>query len=537
MRHFILATLLICAFGACSNNDNDDERSTSVAAPSDITVERLGKTKVILRWKDNSDNETGFTILQRRSDTSVNVEIGTADANATEYTIDEGLEEGNIYFFGVKSFSETKASRAIYVLYRLVALEDEPAISFTGNAQANSTCISTSYQIANIDGQSNVQYGLCWSSEGTPTINDTRQNGPELSADGSAITQVIPNVLLEYGKSYKIRAFLTTSAGTYYSTESTVQLEAELPGIQLTWNKLTQNSLPSEIELYETTSPLSGSKFHAWYAIGNLSSGNIEVRVNLPGSPATIDNQAASFNGDCYLMVNGGYFYNTSHTGIAIVNSVKSGSVSAVRGSLKTGDEEYNSMYNVTRGIFGVDASGKPGVYWAGTDASSNIFYFNRPLPSVKGEAKYGVAGNENPTVATSWSPKYALSAGPVLLKDSKIPFDFTETPKGSDFYLSNYEIIPYDIFGPDVTPDRTAIGFRSDGKVVIFICDGRIEASDGSTLTELAQIMKGLGCVGAINLDGGGSTGMVVGNEHLNDMTGGNRPVVSTIGFFKKKQ
>ena len=156
-------------------------------------------------------------------------------------------------------------------------------------------------------------------------------------------------------------------------------------------------------------------------------------------------------------------------------------------------------------------------------------------MPSVKGENKYGIVTNENPTTAINWSPKYALSAGPVLLKDKKIPFDFTETSKGTDYYLSNYEIIPYDIFGANVTPDRTAIGYREDGKVVIFICDGRITASGGATLTELAQIMKGLGCVGAINLDGGGSTGMVVGDEHLNDMTGGNRAVVSTIGFFKK--
>ena len=296
-------------------------------------------------------------------------------------------------------------------------------------------------------------------------------------------------------------------------------METEPQAIQLTWNKLTKSTLPAEIELYETTSNLNGSNFHAWYAIGDLSTGKVEVRVHIPSSPATIDTQSASFNGDCYLLVNGGYFYNGNHTGIAVINSIKSGSVSAVRGSLKTGDTEYNSMYNVTRGTFGVDASGKPNVVWTGTDASSNVFYFDRPLPSVKGENKYGIVTNENPTTAISWSPKYALSAGPVLLKDKKIPFDFTETSKGTDYYLSNYEIIPYDIFGANVTPDRTAIGYREDGKVVIFICDGRITASGGATLTELAQIMKGLGCVGAINLDGGGSTGMVVGDEHLNDM------------------
>lgn len=529
-----IAILLTCAFGACSSDNDGDEQSASVQAPSDITIERMGKTKVLLRWKDNSNNETGFSILLRKADTSENIEIAKVSANVTEYTIENGLEEGNIYYFGVRAFSATNTSRAIYELYRLVALGDEPSIAIIGSIKANSTCISSSYQVTNIAGQTNVKYGLCWSTENTPTINDQKQNGPEVAEDGK-VFQVIPNTLLDYGKSYKVRAFLTTSTGTYYSAESTVSLETEPQAIQLTWNKLTKSTLPAEIELYETTSNLNGSNFHAWYAIGDLSTGKVEVRVHIPSSPATIDTQSASFNGDCYLLVNGGYFYNGNHTGIAVINSIKSGSVSAVRGSLKTGDTEYNSMYNVTRGTFGVDASGKPNVVWTGTDASSNVFYFDRPLPSVKGENKYGIVTNENPTTAISWSPKYALSAGPVLLKDKKIPFDFTETSKGTDYYLSNYEIIPYDIFGANVTPDRTAIGYREDGKVVIFICDGRITTSGGATLTELAQIMKGLGCVGAINLDGGGSTGMVVGDEHLNDMTGGNRAVVSTIGFFKK--
>lgn len=530
-----IAILLTCAFGACSSDNDGDGSSAFVEAPSKITIERLGATKLLLRWKDNSNNETGFSILLRRADTSDGTEISKVAANVTEYTIESGLEEGNIYYIGVKAFSATNASRAIYELYRLVPLGDQPRITIQGGIKANATCINTSYRIENIDGQTNVKYGLCWDTEGTPTIDSPKQNGPEMDNEGK-VFQVVPNALLDYSKSYKVRAFLTTSTGTYYSAESTISLEPEPQAIQLTWNRLTKSTLPSEIELYETTSPLNGSSFHAWYAVGDLSTGNVELRVNIPSSAATVDAQAASFNGDCYLLVNGGYFYNGRHTGIAVTNSTKSGSISAVRGSLKTGDEEYNSMYNVTRGTFGVDASGKPNVVWAGTDASGNIFYFDTPLPSVKGENKYGSVSNENPTTATAWNPKYALSAGPVLLKDKKTPFDFTETAKGADYYLSNYEIIPYDIFGPTVTPDRTAIGYREDGKVVIFICDGRITASGGATLTELAQIMKGLGCVGAINLDGGGSTGMVVGSEHLNDLTGGNRAVVSTIGFFKKQ-
>ena len=258
-----IAILLTCAFGACSSDNDGDEQSASVQAPSDITIERMGKTKVLLRWKDNSNNETGFSILLRKADTSENIEIAKVAANVTEYTIESGLEEGNIYYFGVRAFSATNTSRAIYELYRLVALGDEPSIAIIGSIKANSTCISSSYQVTNIAGQTNVKYGLCWSTENTPTINDQKQNGPEVAENGK-VFQVIPNTLLDYGKSYKVRAFLTTSTGTYYSAESTVSLETEPQAIQLTWNKLTKSTLPAEIELYETTSNLNGSNFHAW---------------------------------------------------------------------------------------------------------------------------------------------------------------------------------------------------------------------------------------------------------------------------------
>ena len=169
-----------------------------------------------------------------------------------------------------------------------------------------------------------------------------------------------------------------------------------------------------------------------------------------------------------------------------------------------------------------------------GTNGSN--YFFDRPLPSVRGEAKYAGVSTANPTKPVSWSPRYAISAGPVLLKDGKCPFDFTETSKGTEYYLNNYEIIPYDIFGPTVSPDRTAVGHTADGRAVLFVCDGRITASGGATLTELARILRGIGCTDALNLDGGGSTGMMVGTQHVNYHSDENRAVKSTIGFFRKK-
>ena len=57
----------------------------------------------------------------------------------------------------------------------------------------------------------------------------------------------------------------------------------------------------------------------------------------------------------------------------------------------------------------------------------------------------------------------------------------------------------------------RTAVGFTADGRLRFFAVDGRGTASRGMTLAELAQTMADLGCVGAINLDGGGSTTVLV--------------------------
>lgn len=54
----------------------------------------------------------------------------------------------------------------------------------------------------------------------------------------------------------------------------------------------------------------------------------------------------------------------------------------------------------------------------------------------------------------------------------------------------------------------RTAVGFKADGTVVLYAIDGRRSSySNGLTLSDLAQELLELGCVGALNMDGGGST------------------------------
>jgi hypothetical protein len=76
----------------------------------------------------------------------------------------------------------------------------------------------------------------------------------------------------------------------------------------------------------------------------------------------------------------------------------------------------------------------------------------------------------------------------------------------------------------------RTAIGIKADGKTVVMVTvDGRQPGrSTGINLTELARLMQELGCVEALNFDGGGSTSMVVGGRLANHPSDGDgaRPV-----------
>lgn len=53
----------------------------------------------------------------------------------------------------------------------------------------------------------------------------------------------------------------------------------------------------------------------------------------------------------------------------------------------------------------------------------------------------------------------------------------------------------------------RTVVGLKRDGSLILLTVDGRQANSAGMSLPELSKVMKWLGCVSAINLDGGGST------------------------------
>lgn len=81
----------------------------------------------------------------------------------------------------------------------------------------------------------------------------------------------------------------------------------------------------------------------------------------------------------------------------------------------------------------------------------------------------------------------------------------------------------------------RSAVGVTADGRILLVLVDGRHKGvSRGIGLVELAKRMQIMGCVDALNLDGGGSSALSVGGLIVNSPSGNiERPVASMLLVF----
>ena len=82
----------------------------------------------------------------------------------------------------------------------------------------------------------------------------------------------------------------------------------------------------------------------------------------------------------------------------------------------------------------------------------------------------------------------------------------------------------------------RTGVGVKADGTVLLMVVDGRSQYSAGMSLKEFATYLKRFGAVSAVNLDGGGSSEMVLDGKIMNRPSDGSeRPVSIGLGIFRK--
>ena len=114
----------------------------------------------------------------------------------------------------------------------------------------------------------------------------------------------------------------------------------------------------------------------------------------------------------------------------------------------------------------------------------------------------------------------FIVAGGPLLIHNNKKITDFTQEHMAADFINNRYA--------------RTAVGILADGRWVFTVVErGIIAETEGLSIYELRDFMYSLGCVAALNLDGGGSSAMYLrGNQSL---TANERPVADAILVIEK--
>ena len=127
------------------------------------------------------------------------------------------------------------------------------------------------------------------------------------------------------------------------------------------------------------------------------------------------------------------------------------------------------------------------------------------------------------PNNTDEWRRTYSiLGAGPQLIKSGRISITYLQEQMAQTFVTDRHP--------------RTAIGKTADGKLLMVTVDGRQPMiSVGMSLYSLADLLLELNAVDAINLDGGGSTTMVVKQKIVNKPSEqtGERPVSDAILVF----
>lgn len=128
-------------------------------------------------------------------------------------------------------------------------------------------------------------------------------------------------------------------------------------------------------------------------------------------------------------------------------------------------------------------------------------------LADSVGEGVFGLAMDHTPMVSmvaagADWPEAYEAQGGRGLLVDEGVANSgsaWSDQGLGADFANSH---------------PRTIAGYRADGTMILGTVDGRHANAAGKTLDALAAYAQGeLGCEGAVNWDGGGSTQMWVGD------------------------
>lgn len=171
--------------------------------------------------------ESAFTNLASSTNSSGNITYSSS--NTSVATVNAATGEVTLTGAGVATISATIAAdasfttaTASYILY----VNGYATVSTESITNITTTGASAGGNVSFLGYPSPTQYGHCWSTTATPTIQNSITTKGSLNATGTFISEVTG---LSAATTYYIRAYATNSSGTVYGQEYSFTTLASVP--------------------------------------------------------------------------------------------------------------------------------------------------------------------------------------------------------------------------------------------------------------------------------------------------------------------
>lgn len=280
----------------------------------------------------------------------------------------------------------------------------------------------------------------------------------------------------------------------------------------------------NNIQVFASTSnTLNDSAFKAYYVLINTNVPNLQMGVDTTLYRRLTPSAFYERLDQPTVVMNASFFEFKNNTNLNVL--VHRGNLLALNKQDIDGKGKDTLTYtHVLNSAMGMQKNGKMDIAYTYTDSNSKwVLYQQNPMTPIKNRNPK-LALNENALAnLKKWKLDWAVGGGPVLVKDGAVFISNNEEKKFAGKAIADHH-------------PRTAMGYTKDGHLILLAVQGRMKnIAVGTTLSETSQIFIDLGAVEAINLDGGGSSCLLInGKETIkpSDPTG-QRPVPAV--FFVK--
>lgn len=281
-------------------------------------------------------------------------------------------------------------------------------------------------------------------------------------------------------------------------------------------------SLPTYLSVYKYSKTFDGKSVQAYIAVANMNDANARFSVLGEAQGYNTPTQFYQNNSQPKIVMNGGYFWDGYSLGLIIRNSV---TVKAHQPMVYRTVNSVSTTYYPTTGVFGLNTDGTFSTNWSYSPDAKTLYTYTTPSPNVTGETPQPFPSATFPTTGTIWTPKEAIGAGPILIKGG--------------VYKNLWQNEMFDSasgIGPTINNPRTALGYLPSGYLIFFVCEGRnmTPSTPGLTLKNVADMFLELGCTEALNLDGGGSSCMLInGKGTIKPSDGTQRKITNAVAIY----